>query len=958
LFVKSPPVSSNRQLSVSALVSMSINCAFLVLFVGQPLLANSPEDLSAARTLLDGGKYAEAEEAYRALTASDPVAAAVGIAHCQSFTGHRTAAATTLAEAAKTQPDAAILLAEGAFLALERGDEPACRDLVARAFKLDPNSVLAHYVRAEHLAGSGKLDEALADYTWLVDHYNANDVADRDELLWIGRGAAQFARWKRLSDQFRFLVNDFYPGLAEASPACWQAHLETARLFAEKYNEAEALKSLEAASGANPNAAEVHALTGTLALDRFEVKAAQAACDQARAINPELLAAHHLQADIHLANFEPRQAAGVLQDALKLNPTSEETLGRLAAAYLSVDGPKQRGPETRFGKLAAEVNGRNPHAGVFYLTLADALDRLRRWPTSAEFYREAMTRMPQLIQPPGRLGMMLMRLGEEEEAKRVLDASFEADPFNVRVKNTLEVLDVLAGYETLETEHFLIRFDPAKDKLTARYMGDWLEEVYPQLVERLGYAPPQKSLFEVFNKSRNTDGHGWFSARMAGVARIHPIGACAGKIVALSSPTEGRQEFNWARVLKHEFVHVVNLQQTDFNIPHWYTEALAVLSEESPRPDEWNSLLVKNSAAGKLFNLDTINLGFIRPLSSDEWTLAYCQAELYAEYMLERFGKDALAKMLAAYGNNLTTTEAIRQAFGVEQADFESGYKAFVAKVVSDLPLDTEEKAATLSDIQKALVDKPDDPELVAQLALAQLNRKNYPEARRRADAALKLAPKQQLAHYVRARLHLVVGENPEALERLEKNLDRENPQPNLLALLAGLKLRSEDFGAAAELYELGARHEPGGTRWLKSLAAVYLKSGENEKLRPILEKLAEADPDDLPLRKKLAQLAIKRQDLPAADRWTREGLHIQVLDANLHAWRGAALAGLGRNAEAADEFAVAVELSPDDPELGVSHAQALIAIDHKADARAVLEELLKRDAGNESAAKLLKQLE
>lgn len=915
-------------------------------------------DLAAARALLDGGKYAEAEEAYRSQSEQQPIAAAIGVARCQSSTGHRADAAKTLAAAAADHPESAAIQAEAAQLALDRGDDPACQKFVDEALRLDPRSVLAHNVRAELLARSGKLDEALADYSWLVDHYNASDVTDPDELLWIGHGAAQFARWKRLSDQFRFLVNALYPDLAKTAPTCWQAHLQSARLFAEKHNEAEAAKALEAAITVNPNAAEAHALAGELALDRFEVKAAQASCDQARAINPELLAAHHLQADIHLANFEPRQAAGVLEDAIKLNPTSEETLGRLAAAYLSVDGPQNRGPETRFGKLAAQVNARNPHAGVFYLTLGDALDRLRRWPTSAEFYREAHSRMPQLIEPPGRLGMMLMRLGEEEEAKRVLDASFEADPFNVRVKNTLEVLDVLAGYETLETEHFLIRFDPAKDKLTARYMGQWLEEVYPQLVERLGYEPPQKSLFEVFNKARNTDGHGWFSARMAGVARIHPIGACAGKIVALSSPTEGPQQFNWARVLKHEFVHVVNLQQTEFNIPHWFTEALAVLSEESPRPDEWNTLLVNKAATGKLFNLDNINLGFIRPLSSDEWTLAYCQAELYAEYMLERFGQDSLAKMLAAYGNNMTTTEAIQQALGIEQPDFERGYQEFVKKIVEGLPKTAAESELSLAEIQKALLDNPNDPALLAQTALAQLNRKNYPEARRRADAALKLDPRQQLAHYVRARLHLVVGENAEALERLEKNLDRDDPQPNLLALLAGLKLRSEDYPAAAELYELGAKHEPGGSRWTKSLAAVYLKSGENDKLRPILEKLAEADPDDLALRKKLTQLAIKRQDFAAAERWSREGLHIQVLDANLHAWRAAALSELKRPAEAAEEYAVAVELSPDDTALRLSQAEALIAADRKADARGVLEELLKRDADNEPAAKLLKSLE
>ena len=51
------------------------------------------------------------------------------------------------------------------------------------------------------------------------------------------------------------------------------------------------------------------------------------------------------------------------------------------------------------------------------------------------------------------------------------------------------------------------------------------------------------------------------------------------------------QPFNWARVMKHEFVHVLNLQQTNFNVPHWFTEALAVLNENTPRPEMWDRLL-------------------------------------------------------------------------------------------------------------------------------------------------------------------------------------------------------------------------------------------------------------------------------------------------------------------------------------------------------------------------------
>ncbi len=936
--------------------------AMLVLAVGGAYQSAAYEGaaetpLAAARRLFQEGKYAEAQDAYRAVAPQPSAPVALGIARCQEASGKREEAVATLTEAAKTSALVASLPAELARLAFERGDYQAAGQFAAAALKLDPEQVLAHEVRAQVHCASGELAEANAGYERLVKYFNEHEIKDPETLQRIGLAAAQFARWNRLSDQFTFLVNEFYPDLLSSDPTFWQAHYEAGRLFAEKYNQADAAKEFKAALALNPNAAEVHAALGELSLQEFELSAAQASCDRALEINPQLLAALHLQADIHLANFEPRQYAGVLRDALKLHPRREETLGRIAAAYASIDGLSRTTPDTRFGKLVAEVTTRNAHAGRFFEALADALDHLRRWPAAARYYQEAMTRMPQLTAPAGQLGMMLMRLGEEARAKAVLDEAFKIDPFNVRVNNTLKVLEVLDGYQTHETEHFRIKYDGEKDTILARYMGQWLEEVYPQLVRQMGFAPPEKSLFEVFCHAKNTDGHGWFSARMVGLPHIHPIGACAGKIVALQSPSEDRQRFNWSRVVKHEFVHVINLQQTDFNIPHWFTEALAVLNEGYRRPQSWNELLAEQSARGKLFDLDTINLGFIRPHSTSEWTLAYCQAALYAQYMVERFGEDAIARMLAAYADNLTTREALERALGASQADFEGGYRQFVAKIVAAVPAAAADRELSMIELQKAVAKDPKDASSLARLAQAHLGRRNYPEARRYADAALAVEPRGGLASYVRARLHLVVGENKEALARLDGALDRDKPQENLLGLLAGLKLKAEDYPSAIELYELGAKHDPSGSKWLKSLATAYLKSGDDKKLAGVLAKLAEADADDLPVRKKLAQLALAHSDWADAARWALESLHINVMDVELHQWRAEALAAQGAAAGAAEEYAVAVELDPDDSKLRLALAQAYVKANDRAKAKSALEELLKRDPGHVAAAELMETL-
>src|SRR5947209_1044131 len=180
--------------------------------------------------------------------------------------------------------------------------------------------------------------------------------------------------------------------------------------------------------------------------------------------------------------------------------------------------------------------------------------------------------------------------------------------------------------------------------------------------------------------------HAKFSGRTVALPFIPTVGACTGKVVALASPRTGKAPFNWARVMKHELVHVITLQQTEFNIPHWYTEALAVESEGFPRPQPWNKMLVERvPTRRKLLNLDTINLGFIRPKEPDDRQLAYCQAQLYAQYMLQRFGPDALMKMLDAYRRGLTTDRAVTTCFGVEKADFEGQYLSFLDGVVKTI---------------------------------------------------------------------------------------------------------------------------------------------------------------------------------------------------------------------------------------------------------------------------------
>src|SRR5205823_10273707 len=181
-------------------------------------------------------------------------------------------------------------------------------------------------------------------------------------------------------------------------------------------------------------------------------------------------------------------------------------------------------------------------------------------------------------------------------------------------------------------------------------------------------------------------------------------GACTGRMIAMVSP-RGKgiaKPFNWSRVLRHELVHIFNLEQTHFQVPHWYTEGLAVMNEGFPRPQQWNELLLERVPAGKLMNLDDINLGFIRPRSPLDWHMAYCQSQLYVQFMTEKFGPAVVGEMLKAYADGLDTAAAIARVCHTDKQAFEKEYRAYVQQAVKTIQGKPADKRKTFNQLQAA----------------------------------------------------------------------------------------------------------------------------------------------------------------------------------------------------------------------------------------------------------------
>jgi tetratricopeptide (TPR) repeat protein len=314
--------------------------------------------------------------------------------------------------------------------------------------------------------------------------------------------------------------------------------------------------------------------------------------------------------------------------------------------------------------------------------------------------------------------------------------------------------------------------------------------------------------------------------------------------------------------------------------------------------------------------------------------------------------------LLDSYREGLSTTEAVEKVFQMPKSDFETGYVEHLKHVVAGLNAGRADPAMSFAELERAYAADSENPDVAARLANEYVRRRNYPKARELAMQALAIQKDHPFASYVLAQLSILVGEVDRAREILEPALDRDNPEPRVLQLLAELYVRAKRYDDAEPLYEIGSKLYPAESRWQAGLAYIALQAGEREKLGSILERLSLLDADDPSPRKKLASMALEDHDWGRAVRFAWMTLHIDVADAEAHAMLGDACAGQSKWADAADEYRTVLQLKPNDRSAPLKLARAYRSAGQREDAIETAQQLLARDPENREARELLDELE
>ncbi len=581
---------------------------------------------------------------------------------------------------------------------LRRGD---LHDALTSLDGLD--SIRAIRLRAEALEALGRLEEADAALEPLVARLVGRRVADADELVEGVRGLAirlrlhGSARAADAAGGYRSLMSMLAVARDEMDRLSWTAHLAEAELLYSRDNLPEAGKAVEETLRLNPSCAAAWSLAGRMAVDSFDFDRAESIAQRLHSLAGPGLSADGaaISARARLRQSDPEGASLALAPALERFPRDRTLLALEAAATAARFD--DAGLERALAAFDA-LNGTERSAEALY-EVGRALSEARQYQQAADALERAAARRPTLPEPWIELGLLELQAGRDLRARDALRRAASLDPFNLRAENSLRLIEELLTYETLESDHFIVRFRPGPDAMLAREMLPVLEHIHSVVAgpEGFNHEPSQRTQIELMPD------HSWFSVRITGMPRVHTMAASTGPVIAMEAPREGPRStigpYDWPRTLQHEYAHTVTLSRTNNRIPHWFTEAAAVWVEHAPVDPRWWSLLVRAYERNELFDLDTISLRFVRPLRPTDRSQAYAQGWWMYRFMVERWGNEAPLALMDRYAAGDRQSAAMRAVLGITPEQFFEAFLPWARAELERLGLALPEGTPTLRDL-------------------------------------------------------------------------------------------------------------------------------------------------------------------------------------------------------------------------------------------------------------------
>jgi tetratricopeptide (TPR) repeat protein len=323
-------------------------------------------------------------------------------------------------------------------------------------------------------------------------------------------------------------------------------------------------------------------------------------------------------------------------------------------------------------------------------------------------------------------------------------------------------------------------------------------------------------------------------------------------------------------------------------IPRWLTEGISVYEEQQARPEWGRDMDLEFAEAlerGTVIGLPELNAGFMDPTTI---SMAYYEASLLVEYLVEIHGHDGLESLVRAFAEGGDTDITLKKTLNTSLAELQPLFTAWLnarfeaivkaRRAPQDVVITSRTPRQTLEDLAAA---NPGYFDLHLRLGELRAQAGDTAGAYNAWNHAIELVPAATGEDGPRARIAKLAveqGDGPRAIEALEGILEREGANVEAARQLALLLDRAEQPGRAAKAWA----------------------------------RVAELDPFDANASAVLGRQALDHRDAEQAARWFRAALASGPADrAAAHCDLAESYLATGQSALAKRQVLAALENAP-----------------------------------------------
>ena len=493
---------------------------------------------------------------------------------------------------------------------------------------------------------------------------------------------------------------------------------------------------------------------------------------QALAGNTNHIPARLLLADGLIDREAYSEAAELLDSALKVNPHHPKAWAyRAVLAHLKNDRAAEKAARMR--ALAHWTN--NP--AVDHL-IGRKLSQKYRFAEGSAYQRQALAFDPKHLPARIQLAQDLLRLGLEKEGWAMAAQAHKDDGYDVTTFNLVTLKDTLDTYTTLTNRNFILRMAPTEAAIYGPRALKLLDRAHRALCDKYGLELPQPTTVEMFEDQKD------FGVRTFGMPD-NPgfLGVCFGCVITANSPASQMPDpANWESVLWHEFCHTVTLALTKNKMPRWLSEGISVYEERQASP-AWGQRMTPRYRemilGGELTPISRLSGAFLSPKTGVHMQFAYYQSSLVVEYIIDRFGQEAVRKVLRDLGTGVPINTAIAR-HTEPMAKLEPAFDAFAKKRAEALAPKLNWTKPTPADLKAGVAafakQHPKNFYILTREARRLLKERKWEEAKVPCRELIRLFP------------HHRGGGNPyEMLARAHRALNESQGERAALAALAAM---------------------------------------------------------------------------------------------------------------------------------------------------------------------------